>query len=81
MPNPSNEFSQAAKEAGLSYWEYMEKIHPSIVQKFVWGVKKLTRKQKRESDAVIMSAMANSSHPAMRLMAQMRALIGGRGAY
>ena len=39
MPNPANEASQSAKKAGLSYWDYMAKIHPSIVQKFVWGVK------------------------------------------
>ena len=81
MPNPANEFSQAAKKAGLSYWEYMEKIHPSIVQKFVWGVKKETRKEQRETDAKIRSAMATSNHPAMRLMSQMRNLIGGRSAY
>lgn len=81
MLNPANEASLAAKKSGLSYWEYMAHIHPGIVQKFVWGVKKVTRKQKRENDAVIMSAMASSNHPAMRLMAQMRNLIGGRSAY
>ena len=81
MPNPSNEFSQAAKKAGLSYWGYMSKKHPEHVMGFVWGVKRVTRKQERENDAVIMSAMASSNHPAMRLMGQMRNLIGRRGAY
>ena len=46
MPNPSNEFSLAAKKAGLSYWEYMEKTYPGCVLWFVWGVKKVSRKQK-----------------------------------
>jgi len=49
MPNPANEASLNAKKAGLSYWEYMEKTFPGCVQKFVWGVKKETRKQKREA--------------------------------
>ena len=81
MPNPSNEFSLAAKKAGLSYWEYMEKIHPSIVQKFVWGVKKLTRKQERKENNEILSSMAISSNPRIRILAQMRAILGGKGAY
>ena len=49
MPNPSNEFSLAAKKAGLSYWEYMEKIY-HCVSHYVWGVKKVTRKQEREEN-------------------------------
>ena len=81
MPNPANEISLAAKKAGLSYWEYMEKIHPSIVQKFVWGVRKVTRKQEREESNELISAMATSNHPVMRLIGQMRNLIGGKGAY
>ena len=81
MANPANEFSQAAKKAGLSYWEYMEKNHPQHVRNFVWGVKRVTRKQQRETDAKLSSAMEISNHPTMRLMAQMRNLVGGRGAY
>ena len=81
MPNPANEFSQAAKKAGLSYWEYMEKIHPSIVQKFVWGAKKVTRKQERKENDELISAMATSSNPRLRILAQMRNLIGERGVY
>ena len=81
MPNPANEFSQAAKKAGLSYWEYMAKIHPSIVQKFVWGAKSVTRKEQRETDDMLLSGMARSSNPRLRWLAQMRALLGGKGAY
>ena len=81
MLNPANGASLAAKKAGLSYWEYMEKIHPSIIQKFVWGVKKVTRKQEREENNEILSSMATSSNPRLRILAQMRALLGGRGAY
>ena len=53
MPNPSNEFSLAAKKAGLSYWEYMEKIHPSIVQKFVWGPAKVEEVKRPRSNKAI----------------------------
>jgi hypothetical protein len=45
MPNPANEASQAAKEAGLSYWDYMEKTFPGCVQKFVWGPAKVEVKR------------------------------------
>ena len=81
MLNPANEFSQAAKKAGLSYWEYMAKMHPSIVQKFVWGVKKVTRKQAREENNEILSSMATSSNPRLRILAQMRAILGGNSQY
>ena len=81
MPNPSNQFSQAAKKSGLSYWDYMEKTFPGCVQKFVWGVKKETRKQERKENNELISAMATSSNPRLRILAQMRNLIGGRGAY
>jgi hypothetical protein len=79
--NPANQISQAAKKAGLSYWNYMEKIQPSIVHKFVWGVKKETRKQERKENDELISAMATSNNPRLRILAQMRNLIGGRGAY
>lgn len=79
--NPANLNSQSAKQAGLSYWDYMAKTYPGCVKPFVWGVKKVTRKQKREKDAVIMSAMASSNHPVMRLMVQMRALLGKNRIY
>ena len=81
MPNPANEISLAAKKAGLSYWDYMEKMHPSIVQKFVWGAKKVTRKQEREENNKILSAMATSSNPRLKILVQMRNLLGGRSAY
>ncbi len=81
MQNPANEAKRQARIQGLSYWSYMEKKRPGIVQKFVWGAKKVTRKQKRKDQAEIYSAMARSNHPMMRLMAQMRNLIGGRSAY
>ena len=79
MSNPANEFSQAAKKAGLSYWGYMAKKHPEHVRRFVWGVKRVTRKQRRENDAEIRSA--TSINPAIRLMGQTRNLVGGKGAY
>lgn len=78
--NPANIDSLSAKKAGLSYWEYMAKKYNKVHQ-YVWGVKKVTRKQQRETNNQLISAMAKSNHPMMRLMAQMRALIGGRGAY
>lgn len=47
MNNSSNENSQKAKQAGLTYWEYMEKQNSGCVKRFVWGVKKMTRKEER----------------------------------
>ena len=81
MPNPSNAISLAAKKAGLSYWEYMEKIHPSIVQKFVWGVKRVTRKQEREAMSGLEHMLDRSNLPGMKLMSHMRNLVGKKGAY
>jgi len=81
LPNPSNEISQAAKKAGLTYWGYMEKKRPSIVQKFAWGVKKVTRKQKREENDELMSAMATYNHPVMRVMGQLRTILKGNSQY
>ena len=78
--NPANIDSLAAKKAGLSYWEYMEKKYNKVHQ-YVWGVKKVTRKEQRETHNQLVSAMTKSRHPAIRLMAQMRNLIGGRAAY
>jgi len=77
--NPANIDSQAAKKAGLSYWEYMEKTYPGIVQKFVWGAKKLTRKEQRETASLVDSCMARS--PRFGFLSQIRNLIGKRTAY
>jgi hypothetical protein len=42
--NPVDEMTtrelQAAKKAGLSYWDYVAKKWPEFVHKFVWPVKK-----------------------------------------
>ena len=81
MLNPANQAKIQARKQGLSYWEYMAKIHPSIVQKFVWGVKKVTRKQEREENNEILSSMAISSNPRLRILAQMRAILGGNSHY
>ena len=61
MNNSANVNSQAAKKAGLTYWEYMEKKHPSIVQKFVWGVKKITRKEERTMLSKVGQFLAKSN--------------------
>ena len=82
--NPSNQISQSAKEAGLSYWEYIAKTQPHHVQKFVWGVKKETRKEKRDTQQRLIALMTHSSNPTApmaRLFSQMRNLIGKRSAY
>ena len=79
--NPSNQISQAAKSRGLSYWEYIESTQPHHVQKFVWGVKKETAKEKREMDNILNLALTWSTNPMMRIMAKMRSLIGKRSAY
>ena len=42
--NPMNQLSQAAKKAGLSYWEYMEKIHPGCVMHHSCGPAKVKEK-------------------------------------
>jgi len=49
MPNPANIDSQAAKEAGLTYWEYVEKTY-HCDSHYVWGVKKVSRKQARKEN-------------------------------
>jgi hypothetical protein len=76
MSNPHNQISQAAKKAGLSYWDYVAKKFPGTVKEFVWGEKKLTRKQEREGMAMVNTAMANSSHPAMRMLSRMGSMLG-----
>lgn len=81
MPNPANEASLAAKKAGLSYWEYMEKTYSGCVQHFVWGVKKETRKEKRESMSGLEKMLDRSNLPGMKLMSHMRNLAGKRSAY
>lgn len=81
MPNPANEASQAAKKAGLSYWEYMEKTFPGCVQHFAWGAKKETRKQKREAMSGLEHMLDRSNLPGMKLMSHMRNLVGKRSAY
>ena len=78
--NPANQISQAAKVSDLSYWEYIESTQPHLVHKFAWGVKGETRKEKRESMNALMASMGRSNNPMMRLMSQMRTLIG-RSAY
>ena len=81
MQNPANENSQAAKKAGLSYWEYMEKTYSGCVQKFVWGVKKETRKQKREAMSGLERMLDRSNLPGMKMLSHMRNLVGKRSAY
>ena len=79
--NPANQISQAAKARGLSYWEYIESTQPHHVQKFIWGGKKETRKEKREMDNILNLALTGSTSPMMRIMSQMRSLIEKRSAY
>ena len=79
--NPSNQISQAAKSRGLSYWEYIESTRPHLVQKFVWGGKKETRKEKRETLNKVISYLGSSGNPMARLFSKMRSLIGKRSAY
>jgi len=79
--NPANQISQAAKSRGLSYWEYIESTQPHHVQKFVWGGKKETAKEKREAVDKVISRLGSSGNPMARLFAQMRSLIGKRSAY
>ena len=78
--NPSNQLSQSAKEAGLSYWEYIAKTQPHHVQRFIWGSKRETRNEQRETMAKVISHLGSSGNPMARLFAQMRSLIG-RSAY
>jgi len=75
--NPSNLDSLAAKESGLSYWEYMEKTY-KCVHHYVWGSRKETKAQKRAFQATFEQAMARSTNPRMRFLSQMRNLLGGR---
>jgi len=79
--NPANQISQAAKSRGLSYWEYIESTQPHHVQKFAWGGKKETRKEKRETQQELISLMSHPLNPMARLFAQMRSLIEKRSAY
>jgi len=79
--NPVNQISRAAKSRGLSYWEYIESTQPSFVQKFVWGGKKETRKEKRDTQEKLISLMSRSDNPMAKLFFQMRSLIGKRSAY
>jgi len=79
--NPSNQISQAAKDRGLSYWEYIESTQPHLVRKFVWGGKKETRKEKRETLNKVISYLGSSGNPMARLFSKMRSLIGKRSAY
>ena len=78
--NPSNLLSQSAKAWDMSYWEYMELKFPGCVKSYVWGVRKETRKEKRETQQKLMSLMTHPGNPMARLFAQMRSLIG-RSAY
>lgn len=79
--NSANINSQAAKKAGLSYWEYMEKTYSGCVQKFVWGAKKETRKEKREAMPGLEHMLDRSNLPGMKMLSHMRNLIGGRVTY
>lgn len=79
--NPANQISQAAKSRGLSYWEYIESTQPHHVQKFVWGGRKETRKEKRAEENRIIPFLGGSIYPMARLFAQMRSLVGKRSAY
>jgi molybdenum-dependent DNA-binding transcriptional regulator ModE len=76
MPNPHNEISQAAKKAGLSYWDYVAKMFPGCVKEFVWGEKKLTRKQKRGAQSGLESMLDRSNLPGMKALSNMRSLVG-----
>lgn len=79
--NPANENSLAAKKAGLTYWGYMEKTNSGRVKHFAWGVKKETRKQKREIMSGLEYMLDRSNLPGMKLMSHMRNLVGKRSAY
>jgi len=79
--NPANQINQAAKSRGLSYWEYMESTQPYHVQKFVWGAKKETRKDNRETQQELIDLMSRPGNPMSGLFAQMRSLFGKRSAY
>jgi len=79
--NPANQISQAAKSRGLSYWEYIESTQPHHVQKFAWGDKKETRKEKRAEENRIIPFLGGSIYPMARLFSKMRSSIGKRSAY
>ena len=81
MQNPANKAKQNARIAGLTYWEYMEKTYFGCVQHFVWGVKKETRKEKREAMSGLERMLDRSNLPGMKLMSHMRNLVGKRSAY
>ena len=81
MNNPANQASLAAKKALLSYWAYMEKTFTGCVQAFVWGVKKETRKQKREGMSGLENMLDRSNLPGMKLLSHTRNLAGKRSAY
>jgi len=79
--NPANQISQSAKAWGQSYWEYMEIKFPGCVRTYVWGGKKETSKEKRETQQKLISLMSRMGNPMSGLFAQMRSLIGKRSAY
>jgi len=79
--NPANIASQKAKKANLTYWEYMEKTYSGCVQHFVWGVKKETRKQKRESMSGLEKMLDRGNLPGMKLMSHMRNLVSKRSVF
>ena len=81
MQNPANKAKQNARIAGLTYWEYMEKKYSGCVQHFAWGVKKETRKQKRESMSGLEHMLDRSNLPGMKMLSHMRNLVGKRSAY
>ena len=72
MNNSANENSLAAEKAGLSYWEYMEKQNSGCVQHFVWGVKKMTRKEERTMLSKVGQFLAKSNLPGMKLLGHIR---------
>jgi hypothetical protein len=81
MLNPANEAKMHARIQDLFYWEYMEKTFPGCVQKFVWGVKKETRKEKRESMSGLEKMLDRSNYPGMKLLSHTRNLAGKRSTY
>lgn len=79
MNNSANENSKNAKKANLTYWEYMEKTYSGCVRHFVWGTKKLKRKEEREISGQVNPFMARS--PRFGFLSQIRNLIRKRNSY
>ena len=81
MNNLANTASKEAKKQGLAYWDYMEKKHPGCVQHFIWGIKKETRKQKRERMSGLENMLDRNNIPGMKMLSHMRGLTGRNNVF